>query len=266
MPISEVYLKEETMNNNKLQESKCKSMVSEFSNIDKSMEKNSIVFGLKVEDELDDWDAAERQVQNHAIEDYNLEDNNKLKNDDIKFVEDDYKSSILNLYSIIQDLDSASIHEVSTIEENKMHFIALYGKEVTITICSNQQASNNEFIFEHQIATNFDILNEIRYTHKLSETVKQNLSYKTKYNQEKETKIYNKQLDHKISISNSYQVHTKGAQKKYLKSALDDVFNAIANKQYNSKTDKDIGDQIKYVCSNCKSTRHNDRTCDLKKK
>ncbi|CAG8776840.1 18379_t:CDS:1, partial [Gigaspora margarita] len=131
------------------------------------------------------------------------------------------------------------------------------------------------------------MLNEIRYTHKLSETVRQNLSRKTKYNQgfgyakkaidlalqlgqenelntllldwikEKETEIYDKQLDHEISISNPYQVHTKGAQKKHLKSALDDISNAIANKQCNSKTDKDIGGQGKYVCSNCKSTGHN---------
>ncbi|CAG8794855.1 22191_t:CDS:1, partial [Gigaspora margarita] len=98
----------------------------------------------------------------------------------------------------------------------------------------NQQASNNEFIFEHQIATNFDMLNEIRHTYKLSETIRQNLSHKTKCNQgfgyakkaidlalqlgqedklnmllldwikEKETEIYDKQLDHEISISNPY--------------------------------------------------------------
>ncbi|CAG8756803.1 2625_t:CDS:2, partial [Gigaspora rosea] len=509
-PISEVYLEKETVDNNELQESECESMVSEFSDTDESVEKNSIVFGLKVGDELDNWDAAERQVgfelvkrrleknkhgeiifeckhsgkyqekkkadnedirerestkmncpwkinlnlsdgvvritllnneHNHLLyknikdisskhrrlnpemlnqveflvkigceagmiirglqknfpnaiiypknvynaihlfkrneqlvktdasetyrrlmqlqreetdtqiqlqldkEEYferceelynqnssiglpniigryfkridnmikkyltslmlkaqrqqmNEKDNNKSKNDDVKFVEDDYESSMLNLYSMMQGLDLASVHKVwsvSTIEENKTHFIALYGKEVAITVCSNQQASNNEFIFEHQIATNFDMLNEIRHTHKLSETVRQNLSRKTKNNQgfgyakkaidlalqlgqedelntllldwikEKETEIYDKQLDHKISISNPYQVHTKGARKKCLKSALDDVSNAIANKQCNSKTDKDIGGQGKRVCSNCKSTGHNARTCDLKK-
>ncbi|KAF0519142.1 protein far1-related sequence 5-like [Gigaspora margarita] len=43
-------------------------MVFEFSDIDESVEENSIVFGLKVGDKLDDWDAAERQVQNHAME------------------------------------------------------------------------------------------------------------------------------------------------------------------------------------------------------
>ncbi|RIB04496.1 hypothetical protein C2G38_2222239 [Gigaspora rosea] len=60
-PISEVYLEKETVDNNELQESECESMVSEFSDTDESVEKNSIVFGLKVGDELDNWDAAERQ-------------------------------------------------------------------------------------------------------------------------------------------------------------------------------------------------------------
>ncbi|KAF0558813.1 hypothetical protein F8M41_007783 [Gigaspora margarita] len=52
-------------------------------------------------------------------QDHDLEDNNKSKNNDIKFVEDDYKSSMLNLYLMMQDLDLASVHKVwsiSTIE------------------------------------------------------------------------------------------------------------------------------------------------------
>ncbi|RIB22689.1 hypothetical protein C2G38_2173296 [Gigaspora rosea] len=202
-------------------------------------------------------------------ENHDLEDNNKSKSDDVKFVEDDYESSMLNLYSMMQGLDLDSVHEVWTRWYNNV--LLNPQEEVAITVCSNQQASNNEFIFEHQIATNFDMLNEfdifINYQRLLDKICQEDElnTLLLDWIKEKETKIYNKQLDHEISISNPYQVHTEGAQKKRLKSALDDVSNAIANKQCNSKTDKDIGGQGKCVCSNCKSTGHNARTCDLKK-
>ncbi|CAG8851938.1 43391_t:CDS:2, partial [Gigaspora margarita] len=67
-PILEVYLEKKTVDNNESQESECNSIVSEFSDIDESVKENRIVFGLKVGDKLDDWDVAERQVQNHAME------------------------------------------------------------------------------------------------------------------------------------------------------------------------------------------------------
>src|ERR1044071_7827332 len=56
-------------------------------------------------------------------------------------------------------------------------------EEIAITICSIKNVSNNdEFIYEHQIETNFDTLNKICHTQAFLETVKQNLSYKAKYN------------------------------------------------------------------------------------
>ncbi|CAG8805844.1 20000_t:CDS:1, partial [Racocetra fulgida] len=63
--------------------------------------------------------------------DLDLEENNGFKNDySIKFIKDNYESTMLNLCSMMQYLDTTSIHEVwsvSTIEENKTHYVVLYG-------------------------------------------------------------------------------------------------------------------------------------------
>ena len=57
-------------------------------------------------------------------------------------------------------------------------------KEYAITVCNKKSVSNgDEIVYEYQIETNFDMLNEIRHTQVFSETVKQNLSRQAKYNQ-----------------------------------------------------------------------------------
>jgi hypothetical protein len=57
-------------------------------------------------------------------------------------------------------------------------------KELAITICSNKSAlGGDKSAYEHQIMTNFDVLNEIRHTQLFSETVNQSLSRQAKYNQ-----------------------------------------------------------------------------------
>ena len=56
-------------------------------------------------------------------------------------------------------------------------------KEVAITVCNKNLASDDKVIYEHQIETNFDMLNEIRHTQVFSETVKKNLTQRVKYSQ-----------------------------------------------------------------------------------
>ncbi|CAG8736693.1 16362_t:CDS:1, partial [Racocetra fulgida] len=144
-------------------------------------------------------------------------------------------------------------------------------EEVAITICSNQQTSDNELVYEHKIVTNFNMLNEIRHTHILSETIRQNLSSKAKYNQgfgyakkaidlalqlgqenelnklllgwikEKEMEIHNTQFEHEtLNISNPYYTCTKGVPKKHLKSVLENISNTTINKDYNDTSNNNI--------------------------
>src|SRR6266498_3861545 len=117
---------------------------------------------------------------------------------------------------------------------------------------------------------NFDMLNEIRHTQVFLETVKQNLTRQVKYNQgfgyakriidlaleigceddlnnllqnwikkkEKE-RIDNLKSDSNnenlSNISNPHQTHTKGASKKRVKSALEDITTKYVNKGKNKE-------------------------------
>jgi hypothetical protein len=156
----------------------------------------------------------------------------------VKFAEDNYESILSNLASLITYIDQDSIHEVwhvSTIEQDKEHFVVVYGnanhlctcmylvtrgivcrhffsvmlasnkamfhvglipnrwyidityesqKEAAIIVCNKKLASDDsEVVYEHQIETNFDMLNEIRHIQVFSETVKKNLSHQVKYSQ-----------------------------------------------------------------------------------
>ena len=131
-------------------------------------------------------------------------------------------------------------------------------KEVAITIFSQKLSSDDaEPVYEHQIEPNFDTLNEIRNLQIFSETVRQNLSHKVKYNQgigyakkavdlalemgcENElNKILQDWIKSKEriicdnlsksnkenlpNISNPHQVRTKGAPKKRIKSTLENT-------------------------------------------
>lgn len=225
---------------------------------------------------------------------------------DIEFAEDNYKSILSNFASLITHIDQDTIHEVwhvSTIEQNKEHFVVVYGnanhlytcmhlvtrgiicrhffsvmlasnkamfhvglipnrwyiditydpqKEAAITVCNKNLASDgSDVIYEHQIETNFDRLNEIRHTQVFSETVKKNLSHQVKYSQglgyakkalnlalenscenelnkllqhwikEKEKEIYESNKENLPNISNPRQTRTKGAPKKRIKSTLE---------------------------------------------
>ncbi|PKC02002.1 hypothetical protein RhiirA5_381296, partial [Rhizophagus irregularis] len=131
-------------------------------------------------------------------------------------------------------------------------------EELAIAICSKKNAPDDDkLVYEHQIRVNFDILNEIRHMQLFSETVKQNLSHKAKYNEgfgyakkaigmslelgceneineilqswirKKEREIRDKQQGCTIgfkenlpNISNPHQARTKGAPKKRVKNAL----------------------------------------------
>lgn len=56
----------------------------------------------------------------------------------VKFAEDDYESVLSNLDSLITFIDQNSIHEVwhvSTIEQNKEHFVVLYGNANHLCTC-----------------------------------------------------------------------------------------------------------------------------------
>ena len=56
----------------------------------------------------------------------------------IEFVEDDYESVVSNLDTLIKYIDQASIHEVwrvTTIEQNKEHFLVIYGNANHLCTC-----------------------------------------------------------------------------------------------------------------------------------
>ena len=283
------------------------------------------------EQEQSDEEGWERPAGNDERERSDEESDNegsddKQKSDtkhNVKFAEDDYESKLSNLYSLISYLDRAVIHEVwsvTTIEQNKEHFVVLYGnanhlctcmwlvtrglicrhffsvmfnskmamfhiglipsrwysdifsstqEELAITVCGKKYASDDgKIVHEHQIRTNFDVLNEIRHTQLFSETVKQNLSRKAKYNEgfgyakraiglslelrcedeineilqgwirKKEIEIRDKQLgciigskENLPNISNPHQVRTKGAPKKRVKNALESTTTKHSNKK-----------------------------------
>ena len=124
-------------------------------------------------------------------------------------------------------------------------------EEAAITVYGKKDGS--KFVYEHKIRTNFDTLNEIHNTQVFSETVKQNLSRQVKYNQgfgyakravdlaleigcenelnkilqnwikEKEKEKSGSNKENQPIISNSYQMCTKGALKKHIKSALENT-------------------------------------------
>ncbi|CAG8773889.1 2848_t:CDS:2, partial [Racocetra fulgida] len=119
----------------------------------------SLLYRVK---EVKNWE----YLVNSQVQNLNLKENSESDNHvNIKFHEDNYESTLLNLHLMMKYLDSVSIYEVA------------------ITICSSREASRNEIVYKHRVVTNFDILNEIQHTQPLSETIRQNLAYKTKYNQ-----------------------------------------------------------------------------------
>ncbi|CAB5362544.1 unnamed protein product [Rhizophagus irregularis] len=175
----------------------------------------------------------------------------------IEFAEDNYESVLSNLASLITYIDQESIHEVwhvSTIEQNKEHFVVVYGNANHLCTC------DSKVVYKHQIETNFNMLNEIRHTQVFSETVKKNLSNQVKYSQglgyakkalnlafenscenelnrllqhwikDKEKEIYVNQenesnKENLLNISNPYKTRTKGApKKKRIKSTLENKY------------------------------------------
>ncbi|RHZ59905.1 hypothetical protein Glove_360g110 [Diversispora epigaea] len=100
-------------------------------------------------------------------------------------------------------------------------------KEFAITIRSKESETDDKSIYEHQIRTNFDILNEfpiglaleMGYEDELNTILRNWISEKKRERQPECTS--NK--ENLPSISNPYQTRTKGAPKKRLKNALEDV-------------------------------------------
>ncbi|CAB4446667.1 unnamed protein product [Rhizophagus irregularis] len=129
-------------------------------------------------------------------------------------------------------------------------------EELAVTVCGKKYASDD------QVLMNFDILNEIRHTQLFSETVKQNLYRKAKYNEgfgyakraiglslelrcENEINeilqswIRKKEIGSKENlpnISNLHHTRTKGAPKKRVKNALENT----TIKYSNNKNRQDI--------------------------
>jgi hypothetical protein len=146
-----------------------------------------------------------------------------------------------------------------------------FQEEFAITICGKKcESDGSKLIYEHQIRTNFDVLNEIRHTQLFSETVKQNLSHKAKYNKgfgyakkaiglalemgceneineilqswirKKEGEIRDSQLERENlpNVSNPYQTRTKGAPKKRVKNVLEDITTKNRKQTNISKSNK----------------------------
>jgi len=62
----------------------------------------------------------------------------KQKDGKVEFAEDDYESKLSNLRSLISYLDHTVIHEiwsVTIIEQNKEHFVVLYGNANHLCTC-----------------------------------------------------------------------------------------------------------------------------------
>ncbi|CAB5186867.1 unnamed protein product [Rhizophagus irregularis] len=221
----------------------------------------------------DDKEQKQGRFDNEGVEKSRM----KQKDSKVKFAEDDYESKLSNLRSLILYLGHTVIQEVwsvTTIEKNKEHFVVLYGNANHLCTCmwlvTRGLVCRHFFsvMFNSDMAmfhigliparwVNFDILNEIRHMQLFSETVKQNLSHKAKYNEgfgyakkaigmslelgceneineilqswirKKEREICDKQQGCTIwfkenlpNISNPHQARTKGAPKKRVKNAL----------------------------------------------
>ncbi|CAB5373819.1 unnamed protein product [Rhizophagus irregularis] len=149
------------------------------------------------EEQSDDKEQSDGEEQSDDEE----QDDVDTRSEKLNFPEDDYESLIVNLHALITYLNHANIHEVwrvTTIEQNKEHFMAMFHiglipdrwynekfpnfqEEPEIAIYSEKNTVNPTY--EHQIRTDFSLLHEIRHTQAFSETAKQNLSHKAKYNQ-----------------------------------------------------------------------------------
>ncbi|PKY34329.1 hypothetical protein RhiirB3_395477 [Rhizophagus irregularis] len=96
-----------------------------------------------------EWERSNKK-EREGYDDYEWEryDNDKLeryddkgsdeKDSKVKFAEDDYESKLLNLHSLFSYLNHAVIHEVwsvTTIEQNKEHFVVLYGNTNHLCTC-----------------------------------------------------------------------------------------------------------------------------------
>ncbi|CAB4490355.1 unnamed protein product [Rhizophagus irregularis] len=203
----------------------------------------------------DDKEQEQGRFDNEGVEKSRM----KQKDSKVKFAEDDYESKLSNLRSLILYLGYTVIQEVwsvTTIEKNKEHFVHLR-RTCNRNLQQKNAPDDDKLVYEHQIRVNFDILNEIRHMQLFSETVKQNLSHKAKYNEgfgyakkaigmslelgceneineilqswirKKEREICDKQQGCTIgfkenlpNISNPHQARTKGAPKKRVKNAL----------------------------------------------
>ena len=79
------------------------------------------------EEQFDEEQADEGQDDNEQDNDDEQDDDDE-QSKKLNFLEDDYESSISNLHALITYLNNASIHEVwrvTTIEQNKEHFVVI---------------------------------------------------------------------------------------------------------------------------------------------
>ncbi|CAG8756940.1 12083_t:CDS:2, partial [Racocetra fulgida] len=96
---------------------------------------------------------------------------------DIEFAEDSYESVIINLNSLIKCIDLSIIQEYNGTKKQCLDS----QDEIAITITSKKDSSKP--IYKHPIKMNYSFLNKIQHTQAILETIKQNLTYRAKYNQ-----------------------------------------------------------------------------------
>ncbi|PKC60053.1 hypothetical protein RhiirA1_399491 [Rhizophagus irregularis] len=202
------------------------------------------------------------------------------KDSKVKFAEDDYESKLSNLCSLFSYLDHAVIHEVwsvTTIEQNKEHFVNL-----------SRKAKYNEGFGYAKRAIGLSL--ELRCENEINEILQS-------WIRKKEIEIRDRQLGCIIeskknlpNISNPHQTCIKGALKKHVKNTLENTTIKYSNNKnrqdikklndkHHEKSIKELNKQprnelqreisthqTRYICSYCKGSGHNARSCELKKK
>ncbi|CAG8696555.1 3603_t:CDS:2, partial [Rhizophagus irregularis] len=203
------------------------------------------------EEQSDDKEQSDDEKQSDGEEqsDDEEQDNIDTRSEKLNFPEDDYKSSIVNLHALITYLNHANIHEA-------MFHIGLIPDRWYNEKFPDFQEEPAIAIYSEKNTVNPTLLHEIHHTQAFSETAKQNLSHKAKYNQgfgyvkkairlaleigctdelngmlqrwirEKENETRSRQLEidkeNLPNISNPYQTRIKGAPRKHIKNALED--------------------------------------------
>ncbi|RGB27739.1 hypothetical protein C1646_673756 [Rhizophagus diaphanus] len=167
------------------------------------------------------------------------------KDSKVKFAKDDYESKLSNLRFLFSYLDHAVIHEiwsVTTIKQNKEHFVVLYGNTNHLCTCIWQLG---------RIIGSKENLPNIINPHQT----------RTKGASKKHLKNALENTTIKYSNNKNRQDIKKLNDKHHEKSIKE------LNKQLRNELQREISiHQTRYICSYCKGSGHNACSCELKKK